>query len=355
MNAVSFDSLRFPAFICTLMLLAGPATAQSSTTDLEAIIRAGSVEQLKLYLAEPGVDINGRSAQDTSLLDIAAQFDRIDAATYLLDHGAQVDGRKKSWPNTGITALHVAAYFGGVQVEQLLLDRGAGVDALSKVGATPLMYAARAGQLGAARLLIDNGARLDLTTSREQTAMQEAILGEHLEMARYLESRGAEVSGGLLGQAALNGDAKSVRFVLQHHVDANDLNSGLNFALLGNPERVLERKQILSDLLTQGADIDHLTYGLPPMATAPTADMVEFLFQHGANVKVHTPDTLLVRGVACHHRDHDQELVHIFKVLRSHGVELRDDKEAGETALECVRRFGLTESTRYLLVVETSD
>lgn len=353
--AIRMRSLRFRvlASFCIFTALVVHAIAQTADTDLESLIRDGNVDQLKRRLAAPGADVNARSSQDMSLLDIAAKFDRIDAATYLLDHGAQVESRKKSWPNVGITALHVAAYFGSVKVEQLLLDRGADVDTRAEVGATPLMFAAAAGQLATARMLIDKGAHLDLTIPRDdQTALDQAITGQHLEMARYLESRGAHVDGGILGQAAFNGDAETVRFVLAHDVDAKALDTGLRFAVIGEPSLIVERKQILSDLLARGADIDNLVDGLPPIVNARTADMVEFLIQHGAGKKTHTADTLIVRGLACRNATADKELVKIFTSLQSHGIEVRDDKEPGQSALDCVRQKGLTAATNYLLAVE---
>jgi hypothetical protein len=345
--------LRVFALFCILAPLAVQAVAQPAGADADSLFRNGTFDQLKKRLAEPGVDINVRSSEDKSLLDVAAQLDRLDAATYLLDHSARVDSRKKNWPNVGITPLHVAAYFGSVKVEQLLLDRGADVDARAEGGATPLMFAAAAGQLATARLLIDKGARLDLTLNPyDETALDQAIRGGHLDMARYLESRGAHVGGGILGQAAFNGGAEAVRFVLAHDVDAKALDTGLRFAVIGEPSRLVERKQILLDLLAHGADIDNLANGLPPIVMANTADMVEFLIQHGAGKKTHTADTLIVRGLACRNATPDGELVKIFKVLQSNGIDLRDDQEAGESALDCARKKGLTAATRYLQAVE---
>lgn len=338
-----------------LMMFIRPAMASPSKADVEALVRTGSIDQLKSYLAEPGVDINDRPVKDRSLLDFAAQFDRVDMATYLLDHGARLDAKKVNWPNVGITPLHMAASFGSVHVEQLLLDRGAQVDTKAARGTTPLMYAASAGQLDAARLLLERGAGVDWTIQPyDQNAMGMAIEGEHLEMARMLESHGEKVEGRFLGAAAQNGDVETVRFILAHDVDMESLNIGVRMAILGKPERVVERKQILSDVLAHGADIDNLMNDLPPIVLASTADMVEFLLQHGAGGKKRTADTVIVRQLACKQDNNDEELVRILVVLRKHGIQLRDDKEPGQPALECARQFGLTEAKRYLLAVESA-
>lgn len=70
---------------------------------------------------------------DPTPLRLAADFDSIDAATFLLDLGMS--------PNVGSgwTALHSAAYNGSLRVAKLLIDRGAQVDVREpKYNSTPL-------------------------------------------------------------------------------------------------------------------------------------------------------------------------------------------------------------------------
>jgi hypothetical protein len=70
----------------------GLCAAASEADRLVNLVREGSIEQLAAYLATPGRDINSRPDVDKALLDYAAEQNQVVVATWLLDHGAKVDG-----------------------------------------------------------------------------------------------------------------------------------------------------------------------------------------------------------------------------------------------------------------------
>jgi len=83
----------------------------------------------KLLRADPGV------ARSPSALFVAAQHNRIEVATLLLDLGVSPNVRS----HTNMRPLHVAASVGAVDVAALLITRGADIDPIeSQYGSTPI-------------------------------------------------------------------------------------------------------------------------------------------------------------------------------------------------------------------------
>jgi ankyrin repeat protein len=107
-------------------------------------------------LVRLGADVNSNAYRGTPLL-WAVYSDRVAAATWLLDHGADPDLRHDfggATHGTAAVAMHLAAQFGSLQCLRLLLDRGA--DATIKDGAydaTPLGWAEYGGAREAATML----------------------------------------------------------------------------------------------------------------------------------------------------------------------------------------------------------
>ena len=92
-------------------------------------------------LIENGADIDkGRNDNQTPLM-IAAQKGHVSVATFLIEHGANVDLQDEN----GNTALHHTLYGSDVSCEILscLTGSGADVNGLNKVKHTPLMIAAK--------------------------------------------------------------------------------------------------------------------------------------------------------------------------------------------------------------------
>lgn len=93
--------------------------------------------------------------QGRYLLHIAAEFQQLDAATTLLNAGADpnaVSGRR------GTTPLHEAAGGGNGKLLQLLIDRGGLVSAKDAEAHQPLWHAAVGGDVQAVEILLKAGA-----------------------------------------------------------------------------------------------------------------------------------------------------------------------------------------------------
>ncbi len=103
-----------------------------------------------------GADVNANPFRGTPLL-WACYSDKVEAAAWLLDHGAEPDLRH-DWGGEGhgvqAVAMHLAAQHGAVHCLNLLLDRGADptvVDAAH--GGTPLGWAEHGGATAAVEIL----------------------------------------------------------------------------------------------------------------------------------------------------------------------------------------------------------
>jgi len=113
-------------------------------------------------LVELGANVNANAYRGTALL-WAVYADRVAAATWLLDHGADPDLRHDfggSGHGVQAVAMHLAAQFSCLGCLRLLLDRGA--DATIKDAAhdaTPLEWAQHGGSSDAVAILRDGAQR----------------------------------------------------------------------------------------------------------------------------------------------------------------------------------------------------
>ena len=112
-------------------------------------------------LVARGANVNANPFRGTPLL-WACYSDKVEAAVWLLDHGADPDLRH-DWGGQGhgvsAVALHLAAQHDAVGCVELLLDRGADPTIVDGAhGGTPLGWAEFGGATRAASLLKERGA-----------------------------------------------------------------------------------------------------------------------------------------------------------------------------------------------------
>nr|CAB3445867.1 unnamed protein product [Digitaria exilis] len=90
----------------------------------------GDLEKLQRLVELEGRSVTEPDAHGYRALQWAALNNRVAAAQYILEHGADVNAIDR----TGQTALHWSAVRGHIQVAELLLKEGAKVDAADLYG-----------------------------------------------------------------------------------------------------------------------------------------------------------------------------------------------------------------------------
>ncbi len=184
--------------------------------------KKGDVTALKAILAaEPGL-VNAVGPRGRSPLHEAIWARQGEAARFLIESGADVNGRDTD----GVAPLAFAAFTGDASLAALLIERGAKIDARdSALGATALHMAALAGQADMVRLLVDKGAPLDVKMNNSRTPLAMAVERGKSDCAKILLARGADVherdamDRALLHRAVLAADAELVRVLLDGGAD----------------------------------------------------------------------------------------------------------------------------------------
>lgn len=166
--------------------------------------------------APPGDD--GQTILDEALA-YAAINGRDTAIDWLLDHGAEVDGR----PYLNVTPLHFAVQFGRSSTVQLLLARGADPEIRDDIrGGTPFGWAAYQGRDQIARLLDPN---------RRETITDTGLAFRPGEPARLrvtrLERRlTVSDTGAALAQAGRPAGWRTIAERLERELDVNITSAG---------------------------------------------------------------------------------------------------------------------------------
>ena len=265
-------------------------------------------------MIENGADIDkGRNDNQTPLM-IAAQKGHVSVATFLIEHGANVDLQDEN----GNTALHHTLYGSDVSCEILscLTGSGADVNGVNKVKHTPLMIAAKRGHLNALTLLIKHGAQdVDLQDSDGYTALHYAVYSSDIscEILSCLIGIGADVNARTnngvtpLMIAAEEGHINAVTSLVKcgANVDLQDKygNTALHYAAgLSVDERFSDDlPEIVETLLNLGASHMCNHQGLTPLHQAcisANIAVVEYLIQRPEITREQRVDALELLGAS---------------------------------------------------------
>jgi ankyrin repeat protein len=320
-------------------ILQGPEGA-AAPANLAQLVKSGSIERLQKYLSTPGVDINDRPGTDEALLDYAAEQNQTPVARFLIEHGARVDATQHQGPNAGFTALHRAAISDAAEVAQLLLAGGAEVNFHGPLGITPLILAASNGSRRTAEVLLDHGAAVSTPDGHRETALSEATAHNHPDIVRLLLIHLPVPTSVNMNSVAMRGDLEALRLMvshdeLVHDVGAKAKDEALRYTILGGLSQLEDRKQMIELLLADGADIDNQQPGLDviPVMLAPTPEMAEFLFAHGANKKAKLSGAQLARWFVCNNNGKDP--LGTLQVVVAHGIDIGGATPNGDSALPC--------------------
>jgi ankyrin repeat protein len=235
-------------------------------------------------------------------LSFAAMNGWTQVATFLLDHGAQVNGVPDS-----VVPLHIAAGQGHMRMVELLLARGAEVDRRNPHQETALIAASASGRIEVVRLLLERGADPKLADKDGRTALHLARAAKSLEIAQMLLEKGADPNalsgfvrfgpeGSPLHQAVTARQSEFVRLLLDHRADPDAHLPEQDTPLMSAAENSDE--ELVKVLLAHGAKPDLAGHNgntaLHTAASIRAPAIVALLLEHGvppnaANVRGATP------------------------------------------------------------------
>ena len=154
--------------------LVGVVKARAGAFDVFEAAALGDVDRLRSVLDDDPSRATAYSGDGFTALHFAAFFGHPNAASLLIERGAEVDAFGRGWM-TG-TALHSGVSRLESEVVRVLLDAGANPDVRQSGGWTPLHAAAKNGDLVSVELLLaagaDAAARNDEGRSVEDLAIE---------------------------------------------------------------------------------------------------------------------------------------------------------------------------------------
>ncbi|XXQ31688.1 Ankyrin repeat domain-containing protein [Plasmodiophora brassicae] len=131
----------------------------------------------------PSLDTVDRTGM-TPLI-VAARHNSINAAAWLIDHGANVNAAGFA----GKTALMHAVQCGHLGVAELLISRNADVNCVDGQGLTPLMAASAAGSMQLIDLLATHGAQINVQSKTNSTALMMAVLSTQTAIVELIVTK----------------------------------------------------------------------------------------------------------------------------------------------------------------------
>ncbi|XP_021431458.2 poly [ADP-ribose] polymerase tankyrase-2 isoform X1 [Oncorhynchus mykiss] len=146
-------------------------------TDMQDLLRGdaalldaakkGCLARVEKLCSPDNVNCRDAHGRHSTLLHLAAGYNNLEVAEYLLQHGAEVNSQDKG----GLIPLHNAASYGHVDVAALLIKYDACVNATDKWAFTPLHEAAQKGRTQLCALLLAHGADPALRNQEGQSPL----------------------------------------------------------------------------------------------------------------------------------------------------------------------------------------
>ncbi|XP_075891211.1 poly [ADP-ribose] polymerase tankyrase-2-like isoform X2 [Nelusetta ayraudi] len=129
--------------------------------------KKGCLARVKKLCTQDNVNCRDTQGRHSTPLHLAAGYNNLEVAEYLLLHGAEVNSQDKG----GLIPLHNAASYGHIDVAALLIKFDACVNATDKWAFTPLHEASQKGRTQLCALLLAHGADPTLTNQEGQAPL----------------------------------------------------------------------------------------------------------------------------------------------------------------------------------------
>src|SRR2546422_3609061 len=210
-------------------------------TPLHNAVRKGQLA-VATYLLEHGADVNSKDGQAFTPLHVTTQLGHKELVELLLHHKADVNAKSPQ----GVTPLHLAARKGFLVIADVLLTQGADPNAettapslepvppgqpqfqtqVDDTGATPLHYAAEHGYLAVVKLLLEHKADVNAKARTGRTPLFAAADFNRLEVVKLLLTHqadpGVKASDETpLGMAMRNQNPEMMKALLAAGADVN--------------------------------------------------------------------------------------------------------------------------------------
>jgi ankyrin repeat protein len=185
-SALWYATLNGHLDCCRLLIEKGASVLlEDERTVLIPAAESGNL-QLFNWLLEVGVPLNSVSASTTPLLT-AIEFRHIDIVRRLIELKVDLNERAK----TDRTPLTLATHEDFSEAASLLLEAGADPVLKDNYSDTPLKLAAKCGEVDLLSLMIKKGVRLKNEKSEAYLALSAAVRNGHLSAVKFLLENGA--------------------------------------------------------------------------------------------------------------------------------------------------------------------
>ncbi|GFX91360.1 poly polymerase tankyrase-1 [Trichonephila clavipes] len=127
--------------------------------------KKGNLNRVMKLVSPENINCRDSQGRNSTPLHLAAGYNNLDVAEFLLEHGADVNAQDKG----GLIPLHNASSYGHLDIAALLIKYNTVVNATDRWGFTPLHEAAQKGRTQLCALLLAHGADPTMKNHEGQT------------------------------------------------------------------------------------------------------------------------------------------------------------------------------------------